>query len=155
SPDAENPNGLETYNYGFTRQLDTAKLGFFRSLGRSFTYSFFIVFKILALLGALITGKIGLETAGGPITVISTVSQGVQTGGFPYLIYITCILSANLAVMNLLPLPALDGSKIVFTIIEWIRKKPINRKVEAIIHTVGLVLLFTFTIFVDIFHLLS
>ena len=57
--------------------------------------------------------------------------------------------------MNLLPLPALDGSKIVLTFVEWIRGKPLNRKVEAIIHTVGLIILFTFTIFVDIFHMIK
>lgn len=147
--------GAEGANFGFTRQMTSVKLGFWKSLGRSFTYSFFIVFKVLALLGALITGKLSLASAGGPITVISTVSSGIQQAGFPYLLYITCILSANVAVMNLLPLPALDGSKIVFTTVEWIRGKPLNRKVEAAIHTVGLILLFTFTIFIDIFHLVS
>lgn len=147
--------GIEAYNFGFTRSLTMEKLGFFRTLGRSFTYSFYIVFKILALLGGLLTGKTALSSAGGPITVISTVSQGLASGGLPYLIYIVCILSANVAVMNLLPLPALDGSKMVFTTIEWIRGKPINRKVEAIIHTVGLIALFSLTIFLDIFHLVS
>ena len=97
----------------------------------------------------------GLESAGGPITVISTMSSGIRQAGFPYLLYITCILSANVAVMNLLPLPALDGSKIVLTAVEWIRGKPLNRKVEAVIHTVGMVLLFTFTIFIDIFHIIK
>lgn len=155
APDSSNPDGLETYGFGFTRRLESHKLGFFKSLGRSFTFSFFIVFKVLALLGALITGKMSLKSAGGPITVISTVSTGIKQAGFPYLMYITCILSANLAVMNLLPLPALDGSKIVFTGVEWIRGKPLNRKVEAAIHTVGLLLLFTFTIFIDIFHMVS
>ncbi|MDY5689756.1 MAG: site-2 protease family protein, partial [Eubacteriales bacterium] len=84
-----------------------------------------------------------------------TVSTGIKQAGFPYLMLITCILSANVAVMNLLPLPALDGSKIVLTFVEWIRGKPLNRKVEAIIHTVGLIILFTFTIFVDIFHMIK
>lgn len=148
-------DGNESANFGFTRRMTSVKLGFWKSLGRSFTYSFFLVFKVLALLGALITGKMSLKSAGGPITVISTVSSGIQQAGFPYLLFITCILSANVAVMNLLPLPALDGSKIVFTFVEWIRGKPLNRKVEAIIHTVGLVLLFSFTIFIDIFHLVS
>ena len=113
------------------------------------------MFKVLAVLGALITGKMGLESAGGPITVITTLSTGIKQAGFPYLMLITCILSANVAVMNLLPLPALDGSKIVLTFVEWIRGKPLNRKVEAIIHTVGLIILFTFTIFVDIFHMIK
>ena len=60
----------------------------------------------------------------------------------------------NLAVFNLLPIPALDGSKIVFTAIEWVRGKPINRKVEAVIHTVGMLLLLAFAIFVDILQLI-
>lgn len=59
-------------------------------------------------------------------------------------------IGVNLAVFNLLPIPALDGSKIVFTVIEWIRGKPVNRKVEAIIHFAGLVLLLGFAVLVDI-----
>ena len=60
------------------------------------------------------------------------------------------LIAANLAIFNILPIPALDGSKIVFTAIEWIRGKPINRKVENIIHTVGLLLLFGFVIVIDL-----
>lgn len=59
----------------------------------------------------------------------------------------------NLAVFNLLPIPALDGSKVVFTLIEWIRGKPINRKVEAVIHAVGFVLLLAFAVLVDLLQL--
>ena len=62
------------------------------------------------------------------------------------------LLASNLGIFNLLPIPALDGSKIVFTTIEWIRKKPINRTVENYIHTIGLFLLFAFVIVVDILH---
>ena len=51
---------------------------------------------------------------------------------------------------NLLPVPALDGARIVFCLIEWIFKKPVNRKVEAVIHGVGLVLLLGFAILVDL-----
>ena len=77
------------------------------------------------------------------------------SNGFGSFFWLVCIISANLAVMNLLPIPALDGSKVVFTIIEWIRGKPINRKVEAVIHMVGLVLLFGLAIGLDIFHLVA
>ena len=73
--------------------------------------------------------------------------------GFDAVMYVICVLSATLAITNLLPLPALDGSKIVFTLIEWIRKKPLNRKVENIIHTVGLIALFSLTILLDIINL--
>ena len=63
------------------------------------------------------------------------------------------LIAANLAIFNILPIPALDGSKIVFTMIEWVRGKPVNRKVENIIHTVGLLLLFGFVIVIDILGL--
>ena len=57
--------------------------------------------------------------------------------------------------MNLLPFPALDGSRMLFTLIEWIFKKPVPRKIEAIIHTVGLVLLIVLAVFLDVFHLVK
>ena len=56
--------------------------------------------------------------------------------------------------MNLLPLPALDGARMVFTVIEWIFKKPVNRKVEGIIHFVGMIILFGIAILADVFQFL-
>ena len=76
---------------------------------------------------------------------------GIDTDIFPN--EITALIGVNLAVFNLLPIPALDGSKVVFTIIEWIRGKPVNRKVEAVIHTVGFLFLIGFAILVDILQL--
>ena len=58
------------------------------------------------------------------------------------------LLSANLGVMNLLPLPALDGGRLVFLVIEAIRRKPINRQVEGSIHFAGLMLLMALMVFV-------
>ena len=55
--------------------------------------------------------------------------------------------------MNLLPIPALDGCKVIFCLIEWIRKKPVNRKVETLIHFIGIIFLFGFAILVDILQL--
>lgn len=146
------PSGYFSYGFGITRSIARAKLPFFSALGRSFGFSFFIVFKILASLGALITGKIGLEAAGGTITTIGVMAQ-VSATGFDSFLYVVAIISANLAVMNLLPFPALDGSRMLFTLIEMIFRKPVPRKVEAIIHTVGLVLLLVLAVFLDIFHL--
>lgn len=57
--------------------------------------------------------------------------------------------------MNLLPFPALDGSRMLFTLIEMIFRKPVPRKIEGIIHTVGLVLLIVLAVFLDIFHLVK
>lgn len=142
----------ETNVLGIKYTLTSAKIGFWRSLGRSFGFSFFIVFKVLASLGALLTGQIGLEAAGGTITVIKTIAD-VSATGFGGFLYVVAIISANLAVMNLLPIPALDGSRMVFTLIEMIFRKPVPRKIEAVIHAVGLVLLLLLAVFLDIFHL--
>ena len=69
--------------------------------------------------------------------------------------YVVAIISANLAVMNLLPIPALDGSRMVFTAIEMIFRKPVPRKIEGVIHTIGLVLLLLMVVFLDVFHLVN
>jgi len=150
----EDPQGYYSYGFGITRSMTRAKLPFFLALGRSFGFSFFIVFKILASLGALITGKIGLEAAGGTITTIGVMAK-VSALGFDSFLYVVAIISANLAVMNLLPFPALDGSRMLFTLIEIIFRKPVPRKVEGVIHTVGLILLILFAVFLDIFHLVK
>ncbi len=147
-------SGYFSYGFGITRSIARAKLPFFLAFGRSFGFCFFIVFKILASLGALITGKIGVESAGGTITTIGTIAK-VSAAGFDSFLYVVAIISANLAVMNLLPLPALDGSRMVFTLIEMIFRKPVPRKVEAVIHTVGLILLIVLAVFLDIFHLVK
>ena len=142
------------FGYGVSLGIKWQKLNFFQAFSRAFGYAFFIVFKILASLGALITGKVGLESAGGTITVVKTIADMSAQGFHPF-IYTISIISANLAVMNLLPVPALDGSRMVFTFIEMIFRKPVPRKVEAIIHTVGLVVLLVLVVFLDIFHLVS
>ncbi len=126
--------------------------GFFDTVGGTFSYSFRLAGTILRSLGELITGKAGLESVGGPVTTIAQTSQ-IASSSLQNFFTITALIGVNLAVFNLLPIPALDGSKIVFCLIEWIRKKPVNRKVETIIHLVGILFLFGFTILIDILHL--
>lgn len=150
----EDANGFYSYGFGITRTIAMAKLPFFLAFGRAWSFCFFIVFKILASFGALITGKMGIEGAGGTITTIITMAK-VSALGFDSFMYVVAIISANLAVMNLLPFPALDGSRMLFTLIEMIFKKPVPRKVEAVIHTVGLVLLLVLAVFLDVFHLVK
>ena len=150
----DDADGYYSYGFGITRSLARAKLPFFLAFGRSFGFCFFIVFKILASLGALITGKIGAEAAGGTLTTIGVMAK-VSSLGFDSFLYVVAVISANLAVMNLLPFPALDGSRMLFTLIEMIFRKPVPRKVEAVIHTVGLILLIVLAVFLDIFHLVK
>ena len=128
------------------------KFGFFETIGRSVTYSVRIGGSIFKVLGQLLTGDLGLSAFGGPITTIRVTSEIASRGAQPFF-EIAAYIGVNLAVFNLLPIPALDGSKVVFTLIEWIRGKPINRKVEAVIHAVGFVLLLAFAVLVDLLQL--
>ena len=87
----------------------------------------------------------------GPIGTISTMASVSQAHISNFFVLLP-MLSANLAVLNLLPVPALDGARMVFVAIEWIFRKPINRKVEGYIHTIGMLVLFAFVIVVDLLH---
>lgn len=110
--------------------------------------------KILLMLWQLITGQIGLDNVGGPLTTISVMAEYTQTNWINLLILFP-LISVNLAAFNLLPFPALDGARMVFVAIEWIRGKPVNRNVEGYIHTVGLLILFAFVIIVDAMNFLG
>ncbi len=124
--------------------------GFFATFTRSLEYSFKLAGTILTVFRQLITGNLGIGSVGGTVTTISVTADAIKTGGLWALLNIASFIGVNLAIFNLLPIPALDGSRALFTAIEWVRRKPINRKVEGIIHTVGLVLLLMFALFVDL-----
>lgn len=128
----------------------SVQFGFFKTIAHSFEYSFRLIGTIFRILGQLITGSLGISSLGGTVTTVSVTANAIKVGGFRYLLDITALIGVNLAVFNLLPIPALDGSRAVFATIEWIRKKPVSRKVEGAIHTVGLVLLLLFAVFIDL-----
>ncbi len=128
---------------------ESYRFGFFETLGNSFVYSFKIAGTIFKVLGELLTGHIGLSSMGGPVTTIKLTSQlAVQSAQSFF--EIAAYIGVNLAVFNLLPIPALDGSKVIFCLIEWIFRKPVPRKIEAVIHSVGFVLILAFAVIVDI-----
>lgn len=139
------------YGLGIVQASGIGRLGFFESIGRAVVYAFRLGWAILGVLGQLLTGAMGLSAVGGPITTITMTAQIARTG-FRNFMEIVCLLGVNLAVFNLLPIPALDGSRMIFTAIEWIRGKPVKRSVEAAIHTVGLLALLAFVILADVYQ---
>ncbi len=139
---------------GFEIYTTALKRGFFETVGGAFDYSLQMGGAIFKTLGQLLTGRLGVNSLGGPVTTISQTAQAATVSAFSFL-YISAFIGVNLAVFNLLPIPALDGSKIVFCIIEWIRKKPVNRKVENWLHFIGIILLFGFAILVDLLQLFT
>ena len=146
-----NANGEEETQYTLGITAEYYVHSFWEALGRCWSYAFGLAWLVLKSLWQLLTFQIAINNIGGPIATIGAIASASQAN-FANLLILIPMISANLAVFNLLPFPALDGSHVLFTTIEWIRKKPINRKVENIIHFVGLCVLFTFVIIVDILH---
>ena len=135
-------------------QNSYVRLSFGNALLQAVPFTFEMAWQCLVILGQLIVGKYGLKDFGGPITTIGYIADAGAISMYNLLLLIP-LIAVNLAVFNLLPIPALDGAKMVFVLIEWIRGKPINRDVENKIHTVGLILLFAFVVIVDFIHLIG
>ena len=89
----------------------------------------------------------GLDQTAGPVGMISMISDQVQQGGFDSYINPLVVLSINLGIMNLLPIPGLDGSRFLFMVVEAIRRKPVPPRREAMVHLTGYVLLLGLMIF--------
>lgn len=87
------------------------------------------------------------EQVSGPVGAVAVVSQAVQQDGFTAFISLLVMISVNLGIMNLLPIPGLDGSRIIFHLIEAIRRKPIQPQREAMVHLIGMLFLFGLMIF--------
>src|SRR5699024_9072765 len=100
-----------------------------KSFFRSFTYGFDQTYEITKLiltnLGMLITGQYSIEMLSGPVGIYDATDQVVQTGFVNFMMW-TAMLSVNLGIVNLVPLPALDGGRLIFVGIEAIRGKPID-----------------------------
>ena len=126
------------------------KLGFFETIGRSFEYSFKLAGMIFTVFRQLFTGVLGISSVGGTVTTIGVAANAIRFGGIWSFLNISAFIGVNLAVFNLIPFPALDGSRVVFTLIEWIRGKPLKRKIEGIIHAVGFAVILCFAVFVDL-----
>ena len=99
-----------------------------------------------ALKGLITTGE-GFEETGGPVAIIQTVTEQTQAGGLEAYINLLIVISINLGIMNLLPIPGLDGSRFLFMMVEAIRRKPIAPQKEAMVHLAGMVLLMAVMIF--------
>ena len=102
---------------------------------------------ILDALGKLVTTGEGLDQTAGPVGVVQMVAEQTQQGGLEIYLYLTVIISINLGLMNLLPIPGLDGSRLIFMAIEAVRRKPVSQKVESMIHLAGYALLLGLMVF--------
>lgn len=111
------------------------------------TFNYFIT-SMFNIIRQLFTGKVGLGQLSGPIGVVGAISNAASNGIYS-LLYMTAFLSINLGFINLLPIPALDGGRLVFLFIEAILGRPISREKEGYVHFIGFVFLMGLIIFVS------
>lgn len=136
---------------GISYNFASASYSFWQALGKAWPFCIYICGLILSALGGLFTGSTAINEVGGTVTAVSQIAEISQISFESFLLLIP-LLSMNLALFNILPIPALDGARVVFVFIEWIFKKPVNRKVEGYIHLIGLIVLFALVIFLDLNH---
>lgn len=106
-------------------------------------------------LSDLVTGKYGFHDLAGPIGTISVISEAASSGTniterLGSLLSLTVFITINVGIFNLLPIPGLDGSRLLFLIVEAIRRKPIKKEREAMVHLIGMAALFLFMIVITI-----
>lgn len=128
----------------FNTQLEKSFTTAISSSAYKTVYYIELMFKTIT---QLVTGKLGSDALGGPVMVISMVGEAAESGILS-LLNLAAFISINLGFMNLLPIPALDGSKIVFLLIEGVRGKAIPVEKEGYIHFIGFVVLIGFMIFI-------
>ncbi|MBQ7324688.1 MAG: site-2 protease family protein [Clostridia bacterium] len=116
------------------------KKTFANVMNQTFCYTRLAVRQVLDGLLDLITGRFGLQQMSGPVGVTQQIGQAVSLGLTNFIFFVQ-VITVNLGVMNLLPLPALDGGRLFFQFIELIFRKPIPREWEGRIHFIGLALL--------------
>lgn len=132
-------NGNETVVFGIGQEADRH-----RGIGVALKYAFIktgsILSSMVLIIGSLITGNLSIGALSGPIGVYSIVGEAAKTS-VESVLYLTAYLSLNLGFINILPFPAFDGGRVLFLIIEAIRKKKMNPKVENAINSIGFALL--------------
>lgn len=137
-----------SYMIGLQYSMLRERTGVWDTIRFSFSEVRYWIDYTLSSLKMLVTGQAGIRDMSGAVGIVDTmdtiVDETKEYGAYTVFLNLTnfCILlSANLGVVNLLPLPALDGGRALFIIIEIIRRKPLDQKKEGMVHTIGLILL--------------
>lgn len=148
-------DGSVGYVIGFN--VAAEKPGILNVLHESVFQTVWMVKLVFVSLGMLLGGKASVSDMSGPVGVVSAMNTAAQSGWLNFLFF-AAFLTVNIGVMNLLPLPALDGGRTVFALIELIFRKPVPVEKEGIVHFVGFVLLIALMVFVtwnDIVRLIA
>jgi regulator of sigma E protease len=135
--------------------IKTQKLGPIQAVVAGTQETWFVVDRTLSYLGGVFTGREAADQLGGPIR-IAQVSGQVASAGFVALIHLTAVLSVSIGLLNLFPIPLLDGGHLLFYAIEAVRGRPLSERAQEVGFRIGLaivVMLMIFATFNDILHL--
>lgn len=123
----------------------------FNIWGEAWNQTRFVVKLVYNSLWQMITGKVGVDKMSGPVGIVKEVNTAVNSGSssWLYVLNLTALLTINLGVFNLLPVPALDGGRLFFMLIELITRKKIPPEKEGLVHSIGFMLLIALIIFIS------
>ncbi len=124
------------------------KDSFLDKLAFGFTETWFYIKNIFTSILLLVTGQISADNLGGPVAIYQMTSEVTQTAGWLGIVNFIGFLSVNLGLMNLFPIPALDGGKLLLNFIEGVRGKPISEETETMLTLISVVLLLLLMVFV-------
>lgn len=156
TPKKVKENDEEVYRYGFTI-VDEVETGFFASIKYAFSKTFSLLHQMVLIIFYLVTGNLNINALAGPVGIYGIVGTAASSGIWSILSLIA-LLSVNVGFINLLPIPAFDGGRIIFIIIEKIKGKPVDPKLENTIHAIGFFLLMALMLLItynDIIRLLK
>ena len=125
---------------GVTLTYGTKRVGLLRAMSESAAICWEYGGLVFKSLGMLFSGEAGLQDMAGPVGIVQLLGEATRSGWYTVL-NLCILLSMNLGVFNLFPIPALDGGRLLFILIEWVRGKPVPPEKEGVVHMVGFVLL--------------
>lgn len=131
----------ERYRAGFTFDQERMRIPLLQSIPFSVSYNAESVSLIVKTLKNLFFKGEGVSDVTGPVGTVYVIQEVTREGGLDIYLELLALISVNLGVMNLLPIPGLDGSRLLFLLVEALRRKPINREIEGRIHAAGFILL--------------
>ncbi|EKE84843.1 sigma E protease regulator RseP [Idiomarina xiamenensis] len=121
--------------------LFTQQYGPFTAIAEGAKRTWDLIVLSFKMIGKLLTGDVSVKNLAGPISIAEGAGAQAATG-FVYFLGFLALLSVNLGIINLLPLPVLDGGHLLFFVIEWVRGKPLSEKVQDICYRIGGALVF-------------
>lgn len=138
---------VEISRIGIERKIIYQPLGILASVKTGFTESVFYVKKVFEFVWGLISRKVDMSGIGGPI-IISKYAGLTARAGFDVLMEFLALLSVNLAVLNILPIPVLDGGHLLFLLIEKLKGSPVSAKTRLVAQQIGMAFIMILIIFV-------